>query len=289
MKMTTTSCLCIMLISNLLFTTVSAQYKIYDSRQEKEIDLQELIDRCAQSRIVLFGEQHDDSVGHVLEYELFKGLSKIHPGNTVLSLEMFEWDVQPVLNEYLKGLITENHFNRAARLWDNYETDYKPLIEHAKAEGLPVLAANAPRRYVNMVSRMGLESLDQLDSLTRAQYLPPLPITLLEGLYFKKFQEIMGDGIHLDNKFYASQNLWDAAMAYAIHRGFEQHQPAVLLHLNGAFHSNFHTGLTERLAQDYAFKPLTISINKTDNLEEVDWTTWKDYGDFIILTPAPLD
>lgn len=278
-----------LLLSSLLCTAVSAQYKIFDSRQQKEIGLQELIERCAAGGVVLFGEQHDDSTGHVLEYELLKGLEQIHPGKTVLSMEMFEWDVQIVLDEYLQGLITENHFNRATRLWDNYASDYKPLVELARARGIPVIAANAPRRYVNMVSRLGFESLDKLDPATRSSYLPPLPVKLLEGLYFEKFQEIMGDGVHLDNKFYASQNLWDAAMAYAIQKAVKTHQPGVLLHLNGAFHSNFHTGLAERLEKDYHLRPLTISCNKTENLEQVDWSLWSNYADFIILTPAPLD
>jgi uncharacterized iron-regulated protein len=80
----------------------------------------------------------------------------------VLSLEMFERDVQTVINEYLKNQITETHFLAASRPWANYKTDYRPLVEFAKEKNLEVVAANAPRRYVNMVTRLGRASLDLL-------------------------------------------------------------------------------------------------------------------------------
>ena len=40
-----------------------------------------------------------------------------------------------------------------ARPWANYETDYAPLVHFAKDVGMPVIAANAPRRYVGAVGR----------------------------------------------------------------------------------------------------------------------------------------
>ena len=49
--------------------------------------------------------------------------------------------------------------SQAARPWPNYKTDYAPLIAFCKAQKIPVLASNAPRRYVNIVSRKGQEAL----------------------------------------------------------------------------------------------------------------------------------
>ena len=72
---------------------------------------------------------------------------------------MFESDVQFVLDEYMKGLISEEHFLESARSWKNYESDYRELIEFSKERGMPVIAANAPRRYVNMVHRLGKGAL----------------------------------------------------------------------------------------------------------------------------------
>ena len=75
--------------------------------------------------------------------------------SVALSLEMFERDVQHILDEYLQDLITESQFKSSARPWEHYDADYRAMVEMAKAVGVPVLAANAPRRYVNRVSRLG--------------------------------------------------------------------------------------------------------------------------------------
>jgi len=103
----------------------------------------------ANADVLFFGEDHSDSTGHYLEYTLFKKLSEQYPGKIALSMEMFETDCQNVLDEYLSGFIREKNFITEARAWKNYK-DYRPLIEFAKASHIPVVAANAPARYVNM-------------------------------------------------------------------------------------------------------------------------------------------
>jgi uncharacterized iron-regulated protein len=83
-----------------------------------------------------------------------------YPGKAALSLEMFQTDCQTVLNEYLAGFIREKNLITEGRAWQNYK-DYRPMVELAKTAHIPVVAANAPTRYTNMVTRMGLSSLDQ--------------------------------------------------------------------------------------------------------------------------------
>ena len=82
--------------------------------------------------------------------------------------------MQIVLDEYLNGLISEDHFLLSSRPWKNYKTDYRPLVEIAKQNKLSVIAANAPRRYVNMVSRNGRDSLNGLSKQAK-EWLAPLP------------------------------------------------------------------------------------------------------------------
>lgn len=149
--------------------------------------------------VVLVGETHNDEVGHGVEAQLLyraaerygvAGDDPVMPRPVVLSLEMFERDVQYILNEYLGGLITEDQFESSARPWPRYDTDYRPMVEFAKAHGIPVVAANAPRRYVNRVSRLGPGSLDAL-SATAKQYLPPLPYPPASEAYAEQFDSLM--------------------------------------------------------------------------------------------------
>ena len=95
--------------------------------------------------MVFFGEEHNDPTGHQLEIEILRMLHHKNGEKQALSMEMFETDVQLVLNEYLQNLIREKNFVKEARAWNNY-TDYKPLIEYSREQGIQVIAANSPNR-----------------------------------------------------------------------------------------------------------------------------------------------
>src|SRR6201992_1317227 len=165
----------------LIFCSLSAfcqqpplNYKIYSTKSRQLVTADSIINNMANADILFFGEEHNDSTCHVIEYNILKELQAKYPGKTALSMEMFETDCQTVLNEYLAGLIREKNFVTEARAWPNYD-DYQPMIEFAKSNNLQVIAANARARYTNMVNRLGLKSLEQLDK-TGKTYLPPLPI-----------------------------------------------------------------------------------------------------------------
>ena len=94
----------------------------------------------------------------------------------LLSLEMFETDVQPIMDEYLAGLIREDDLLQDARPWTNYSKDYRQMVEFCKGQAMPVSAANVPRRYVGAIGRDANTLLEGAwPAATRAK-LPPLPL-----------------------------------------------------------------------------------------------------------------
>lgn len=258
-----------------------ADYKIYDTRQQKEVTLEDITAALPARSVLLFGEEHNDSIGHLLELRIFENLQQRYGKKIVLSLEMFEADVQPVLNEYLAGIISEKNFRKEARSWNNYD-DYRPLVELAKQRGIPVVAANAPARYVNLVTRKGTPALGELGK-TAKKHIAPLPVDTLTGQYYHRFNEIMGGhsvpGMHL----YQSQNFWDATMAHFIRKGKKQHKAELVLHLNGRFHSDYRSGLVERLIGK-GEKVTTISCFAAETLENPNWTQHSNLADFVIIT-----
>nr|WP_068892327.1 ChaN family lipoprotein [Pedobacter panaciterrae] len=265
-----------------IIAQTSQQYKIYDVKNQKVISVSELIKDLNRTDVLFFGEEHNDSIGHVLELEIFKQLHTAYP-KTALSMEMFHTDVQPVINEYLGGYISEKNFIKEARAWNNYK-DYQPLIEYAKANKIDVIGANGAARYSNMVSKSGLDILNTLPKESKS-YLPRLPIDTATGSYYDKFIKELGGHNMGSMKIYQTQNFWDATMAWSIARYLKKHKGTKVLQLNGRFHSDEKLGTLAKLKS--TSKKLIISnlsCFPSADYSNPDWEKHKSLGDYIIIT-----
>jgi uncharacterized iron-regulated protein len=264
--------------------SIDEQYKIYDTRSKQIISIENIISDLHEADVLFFGEEHNDSIGHYLEAEIFKALHKQYGDKIVLSLEMFENDNQLALNEYLAGLMDENRFSKDVRLWNNYK-DYRPMIEYAKQNKIPVIAANAPRRYVSMVTRRGMRSLDSL-SKDAKKYLPPLPYDTLSGRYREKFMDIMkGSPGSTSKNIYYSQSLWDAGMSYNIYTFLKKNKHQKVFHCVGKFHSDEKLGTAAQLQmRNKKLRILNISCFPDKNFNDPEWEQFIHLADYVILT-----
>lgn len=269
-----------------------ANYRIFDGKGNPAT-LERILTEIGKTDVVFLGELHDDATAHFLQAEIFRQAVELYNANrkVALSLEMFERDNQIVLDEYLGGLITEKKFMDDSRPWGNYKTDYRPLVELAKERKLEVIAANAPRRYVNMVSRGGRGSLDAL-SPDAKKFLPPLPYAEASDAYSKKFKALMGPSAEammgLDN-ILSSQSLWDASMAFWVSENLKKNKNALVVHLNGGFHTESRLGTVEHLLK-YSPKAraLVVTMRYEDDFQNFDKTKHTDLGDFVILTDTKV-
>ncbi len=272
-------CTCLPLF---IVAQTSHQYKIYDVKNQKVISVNELIKDLNKTDVLFFGEEHNDSLGHILELEIFKQMYIAYP-KTALSMEMFHTDVQPVINEYLGNYISEKNFIKEARAWNNYN-DYKPLIEYAKANKIDVIGANGAARYSNMVSKQGLNALNTLPKESKS-FLPPLPIDTATGAYYNKFTKELGGHDMGTMKIYQAQNFWDATMAWSIARYMKKHKHTKIIQLNGRFHSDEKLGTLAKLKS--ISKRLTISSIScfpSADYNNPEWQKHKHLGDYIIIT-----
>ncbi len=293
------------------FQITPDDYRCYDF-QGREISLEHIVREAFKNNAVFIGEEHDNAAAHYLEKEIFKSLydmcQKEKERSLTLSMEMFEKDIQIVIDEYLKKFITERHFLKASRPWPNYRKDYRPLIEFAREKEIYVLAANAPARYVNMVARNGEKSLYKLSDVAK-KWLPPLPYKKASPKLEKKFknfwettinkikkhEKMAGSGKGNKKKpkpgfkfenMMSAQSLWDASMAYSIARRLKKSGKTLVLNINGKFHSEQGLGIVEHLKEYMpSAKIMTITILKDENFKEFHQKL-KGYGDFIILTKA---
>ena len=245
--------------------------------------------------VVFVGEEHDDPGAHALEAELLTRAFTRAAGKrqVVLSLEMFERDVQAILDEYLAGLITERHFLAGSRPWPRYASDYRAMVEFARAHKVPVVAANAPGRYANRASRLGRAALDDLSAAAR-QWLAPLPYGEPDPAYATKFSALMGGAgsgpaAHGTLHLLDGQTLWDATMAYSIAEALMRRPGALVLHVNGGFHSEERLGILTHLAR---YRPgtrmLVVSVYSGRGYPNFDIQKLGRLGDFVILTDPAL-
>ena len=267
-------------------------YRIFDANGNPA-NFEKLIEEIGKSDAVFLGEQHDDAVAHSLQLKIFTSAYEKYGGQRkmILSMEMFERDVQIVLDEYLKNQISETHFLSSSRAWGNYKTDYRPLIEFTKEKNLQVIAANAPRRYVNMVSRLGRDSLKGLSPEAK-KWIAPIPFAESSEAYSKKFNALMGsrtDSASPHNSILASQTLWDATMAYSIAEKLKENENALIVHLNGSFHTENRLGTIEHLLKySPKSKSLVVTMRYDENFANFDKAKYSNLGDFVILTDAKV-
>jgi uncharacterized iron-regulated protein len=239
---------------------------------------------------VFVGEEHNDPVTHQVQALLLQRAFTDHGAarTVVLSLEMFERDVQYIVDEYLDDLISESHFLSSARPWDRYQTDYRPMVEFARAHELEVVAANAPRRYVNRASRLGRDSLEVLGPDAR-RYLPPMPYPEASAAYQAEWDALMGDAAaHMSGDPLDGQTLWDASMGNAVATALDRTPGALVLHMAGGFHVENGTGTPEAL-QHYrpGTRSLIVAARPAADPTMWDAERFDGLGDFVVVTLAP--
>jgi len=259
-------------------------YRLYDGGGG-EIGYQDMLDSCVRSNVILFGEIHEHLLVHRLQLQVTQDLVRIRKGGLVLGAEMLESDNQLIVDEYLAGLITHEHLMGEAKVWDNYEADYRPLVDVAKENGLRFIATNIPRRYASLVARAGMKALERLSGEAR-QAIAPLPIPLdLDAPGYRHAMEIgRAHGAHMDaENFVAAQAVKDATMAYFILKNREPKD--LFIHYNGSYHSDSGGGICWYLKRyDPEIKVTAISsVSKdTPGFDE----QYRGLADIVLVVPA---
>ena len=264
-------------------------YQIFD-KKGKMLSYDSLLNASAEANIILFGEIHNNPIGHWLQNELTKDLYKKVKENLILGAEMLESDNQIILDEYLEGFIDEKKFEAEARLWPNYKTDYKPIVDFAKKKKLSVIATNVPRRYASMVYKKGLSELNTLSDAAK-KWIAPLPIEV--DLELNSYKEMLNMAHSTTSKkdstaqnFPHSQAVKDATMAHFILSNWIDGD--CFLHFNGSYHSDDYEGINWYLKQKKKeAKILTITTVEQPDVRLLA-KKFKGKADFIICVPKSM-
>lgn len=256
-------------------------YRIYNAKGKK-VHFDKMAKKVSDADVILFGEHHNNAVAHWLQLQLTK---KMHQQRQiVLGAEMFERDNAQALSDYVSGSLDGKTFDSVVRFWNNYATDYKPLVEFAKENQVDFIATNVPRRYASKLYKEGEEALFALPEEEKA-WVAPLPFPYDATLpAYAQMMEMFKDSDHANENFPKAQAIKDATMGYFIVQNLRPGQQ--FIHFNGAYHSDNFEGIYWYLNQ---YKPgldiKTITVVEQEDISRLE-DEHKQKADYIIVFPT---
>jgi len=224
-------------------------------------DIASLVARLDDRRVVFVGEIHNRYEHHLNQLAIIRGLHARNP-DLAIGLEFFQQPYQEYLDRYVAGDIDERALLKQTEYFQRWRFDYRlyrPILEFARDQGIPLLALNVPGEVTKKVRRVGFEGLSDED-----RRWVPESIDRSNPAYEARVREAyeqhppMGEGGFAS--FLDAQLLWDEAMADRAARYLQQHPTTRMVILAGAGHLEYGDGIPGRLKRRVEL-PTAIVIN----------------------------
>lgn len=213
-----------------------------------------VIAEAAQGQVVLLGETHDRADIHRWQLHVAAGLLA-HRSDIALGFEMFPRRVQPALDAWVAGDLSEADFlaqSEWSTVWGFPPELYLPLFRFCREFRLPMLALNCRRALVTEVGKQGWDAIPEAgrDGLTPAKDATPE--------YRRYLLNISGGGAAgpevqdpMDpawDRFVRAQQCWDRAFACNIARALDRPDPPLVVGIVGRGHLEWGHGTPFQLA-----------------------------------------
>ena len=192
-----------------------------------------LLAAMAQRAVVLLGEQHDDMDHHRWQLQTLAALHAQRP-HLVIGFEMFPRRVQPVLDRWVAGELTESDFLAQSewnKVWSMPAELYLPLFHFARINRIPMLALNIEPTLTRAIAEKGWAGVPAAQREGVGQAAAPLA-DYEDFLFEIHEQHALARGKSADKaarsdpgfrNFVDSQLAWDRAMAEALVAGRQRH------------------------------------------------------------------
>lgn len=273
---------------------------VTDTRTGDLLTPSELAARLSGVQLVIVGEEHTAIESHRAQLRVIQELHRA--GRKVLiGLEMFPASEQRPLDQWHRGLLTEEGFVEIARWYTHWGYNwgyYRDIFLFAREVGIPMFAVNAPREVVTAVRQKGYPSLSE----EQRRYLPEKVDAASEDhrtLFRSYFDE--DDPLHAMKPeemegMVSAQATWDAAMAHNALRALREHggnsggPEAVIVVLAGSGHVAYGLGIQRQaVAQGFAGKAATVVPVAVEGAGgEPVRKVQASYADFLWGVPAEI-
>ena len=205
---------------------------------------------AARSRsVVLLGERHDSTADHDWELDTIRRLHAENP-SLVIGFEMFPRAVQPALDDWVGGRLTEAAFLKTtdwAHVWGFPAALYLPMFRFARDHRIPMVALNVSHRLVHLTSQQGFAAVPPADREGIGMPAPPSA-----GYRADLAGAMAGHGgqamtpARLEH-FIDAQLVWDRAMAEAIATQRARAPDRQVVGIMGAGHLEHRYGVPHQL------------------------------------------
>jgi uncharacterized iron-regulated protein len=216
----------------------------------------EVFARAARQSVVLLGERHDSAEDHRWQLGVLAALHARRP-ELVLAFEMFPRRVQPALDRWTRGELSEAEFLDAAEwreVWGFDAALYLPLFHFARMHRLPMVAANVDRTVTREVAQKGIDAVpsERRDGVGRGAAPSRRYLDLLVEVYGahqppdRRSRSPAPDDAEF-RRFVDAQVLWDRALAEAIAGAQRARPQALVVGVMGRGHVQHGDGVAHQL------------------------------------------
>jgi len=259
----------------------------------ERLDAQAVAAEAARRAVVLLGERHDSFEHHRWQLQMLAALHAQRP-DMVIGFEMFPRRVQPALDRWVAGELSEADFLKAAdwtTVWSMNPALYMPLFHFARMNRIPMIALNIDPALRRATSARGFGAVPETEreGVTQPAAASGAYIDYLLPIY----REHPSDGrkageINRDDpafrRFVETQTLWDRAMAQALRDAAERPSRPLVVGIMGGGHIIHGYGVPHQLRD----------LGVTDVMTLMPWDRGKDcaelvagYADAVFGVAAP--
>jgi uncharacterized iron-regulated protein len=220
--------------------------RVIEARRISAMD--QLLDAIADRRVVFVGESHDRPEDHLTQLKVIQGL-KARGKDVAIGMESFQQPYQPALDAYIRGDLDEAGLLRQTQYFDRWGFDwrlYRPLLQYAREQHIPVIALNLEAELTHRVREVGLEGLSPTE---RARL--PAQIDRSDTAYQERVRAVFEQHPMPDKRsferFIEVQLAWDEGMAERAARYLRENPQKTLVVLAGVGHIEYGQGIPRRL------------------------------------------
>lgn len=239
--------------------------------------LDSVLSEASQYKVIFVGEKHDEYSHHANQLKVIDYVYK-KKKNVAIAMEMVQVQYLDVINDYVKGRISEKEMIDGIDYYNNWSFDYSlyaPIFKYAKDNKIDIIPLNIPR---SVTSKIFYGSIDNLTEQEK-EFLPKR-MNIINNKYENQIREIfeMHASSSRDfNNFYLSQNVWDEVMAKNIHNYRMVNPDTTIVVICGNGHAGKTSGIPYRYERISGEKNYVMMQGEDVSISNADAFIFPEY------------